>query len=294
MSKNKRSLTYWTMCFIDQQENPSFNSELFADFLQYIKGLDSRELLINDRINYRAEALKSLEFEEDNATRICKVVMKSCKYNHSPDFMSSEDGSERPSNKTLSEGDEELTHLCMRLYQDEAYVVFEQRVSGVSFSRFTAYLNHFYKAYKRKEGIQDKTVIDSSAVLVDDFESMLERAQRITSAELYTNKRYLGSDFLNLMPMDISVRNEVAITLKAERLGSISKDSIRQAFLDFVTGDSKITRMRLRCKDIDDVSVMLDTINMKKKDEISVNLNSNGIVDTTDILEKMKEIVTSI
>ena len=35
--------------------------------------------------------------------------------------------------------------------------------------------------------------------------------------------------------------------------------------------------MRLRCKDNDDISIMLDTINMKKKDEITVKLNDNGM-----------------
>ena len=105
MSKNNRKLSYWTINFVNQREETSFDSELFIDFLQYVISLDSKKLLINDRRNYKAMALKSIQFAEVDSIKICKIVMKSCKYNHSPDFMSSEDGSERPSNKTLSEGE---------------------------------------------------------------------------------------------------------------------------------------------------------------------------------------------
>ena len=153
MSKNNRRLSYWTVNFINQQGEQSFDDSLFIDFLQYVINLDSKRLLINDRRNYRAEALKNLKLEKVDSFTICKMVMKSCKYNHSPDLMSSEDGTERPSNKTLSEGDEELTHLCIRVDSKEANIVYEQRVSGMSFSRFIAYLNRFFKAYIRDKDI---------------------------------------------------------------------------------------------------------------------------------------------
>lgn len=291
MSTNNRRLSYWTINYIDSQEQISFDGDLFLDFLDYCISLEPERLLINDRTKYKAVALKSMQIEEVDSLRICKIVMKSCKYNHSPDFMSSVDGTVRVSGKTLSEGDEEITHLCIRIDPDEAYVVFEQRVSGVSFGRFVEYLNHFFKRYKRDKEVQEDIYLNSNAVLIHDFENVLGCVQRISSAELYTHKEIVGSEFLDLMEIDTNVRDEVIFTIKAERRASLSREKIQHAFRQLISGDSKITRMRLRCKDNDDISIMLDTINMKKKDEITVKLNDNGIVDTIDIFIKMKDIL---
>lgn len=294
MSTNNRRLSYWTINYIDSQEQISFDCDLFLDFLNYCLRLNPMELLINDRKNYKAVALKSIQFEEINSVKICKIVMKSCKYNHSPDFMSSIDGTVRVSDKTLSEGDEEITHLCMRIDSDESYVIFEQRVSGVSFGRFAEYLNYFFKKYKRDKEVQEDILLNTNAVLINDFEGVLGSVQKISSAELYTHKEIIGSEFLDLMEIDSNIRDEVVITIKAERRGSLSKEKIQQALRQLISGGSNITRMRLRCKDDDDISIMLDTINMKKKDEITVKLNDNGIVDTIDMFIKMKDIILTI
>ena len=182
----------------------------------------------------------------------------------------------------------------MRFDSNEAYIVFEQRLSGVSFNRFIDYLNHFYKCYKKEKEIQDNTVIDSYAVVIENFEDMLENVQRITSAELFTNRKVVGSGFLNLMEIDNNTREEVSITVKAERKKSLSKSNIRNTFLEFASGGSSVTRMRLKCKDTDEISIVLDTFNMKKKDEITVALNDYGVVDTEDMFEKMKEIIVGV
>ena len=73
----------------------------------------------------KAISIDSIKEEKIPGLHLIKCVFKSCTFNHSPNYMSSIDGSERPTDKLLFEGDKELTHICFRIDGNEAYTVFE-------------------------------------------------------------------------------------------------------------------------------------------------------------------------
>ena len=91
MSVQKRKLSYWGIEFASG-DNHFFDAPLFCRFLSYIQGLPDDEKLFRDEKNNKAVALSSIRDETKQGLHLFKIVFKSCKYNHSPDYMSSTDG----------------------------------------------------------------------------------------------------------------------------------------------------------------------------------------------------------
>ena len=98
--------------------------------------------------------------------------------------MSSTDGSERPTEKQLYEGDKEVTHLCMRLSALEVLCVIEERRSGVTFGSVIRYLNNLLRDYLRHMNQDEGIILFGSIVPPQDFLVALDAAERITIAEL--------------------------------------------------------------------------------------------------------------
>ena len=61
--------------------------------MEYIKGVSAQELLVRDSKQNKAISIESIKEETKQGLHVYKVIFKSCKYNHSPDYMSSLDGS---------------------------------------------------------------------------------------------------------------------------------------------------------------------------------------------------------
>lgn len=221
-----------------------------------------------------------------------KVIFKSCKYNHSPDYMSSIDGSERPTEKLLSEGDKELTHLCFRIDANEAYTVFEERKNGVAIGGVVNYLNRFLKEFiAENDDLEENFYIWASIIPPDDFMTALGKTNRISSTELFVQKKVLGTGYLELMDDDINSQDDLVIMMKAKPRQSLAKRGIEKVFTTLTTEGTEISRIRVRGKDINKMSVTIDSLDGKKVDEVTVNLQENGIVDSYSLFSKIEELL---
>lgn len=169
MSQKKRKLGYWGIEFVNGDET-YFDSSLFENFIEYVKGLDSVQLLQRDPQNSKAISLDKIWTTSSQGRRLYEVRFKSCKYNHSPDYMSSRDGTERPTEKQLYEGDKELTHLCLRIDTDEAFCVIEERKSGVTLGAVVRYFNLLLRDYLLSQG---SIALDALAELLPTAVSIL-------------------------------------------------------------------------------------------------------------------------
>lgn len=291
MSTQKRKISYWSFDFLSGDE-PCFDPEVFCRFMTYLKGVDSQRLLHRDEKQNKAIALESIHEEVKQGLHLYKVIFKSCKYNHSPDYMSSIDGSERPTEKLLSEGDKELTHLCFRIDANEAYTIFEERKNGVAIGGVVAYLNRFLKEFiAENDDLEDNFYIWSSIIPPDDFMTALGKTNRISSTELFVQKKVLGTGYLELMDEDINSQDDLVITMKAKPRQSLAKRGIEKVFTALTTGGTEISRIRVRGKDINKMSVTIDSLNGKKVDEVTVNLQENGIVDSYSLFSKIEELL---
>lgn len=291
MSTQNRKISYWSFDFLSGG-NHYFDSTIFCRFMEYIKGVSEQELLVRDPKQNKAISIESIKEESKQGLHVYKVIFKSCKYNHSPDYMSSLDGSERPTDKLLSEGDKELTHMCFRIDESEAYTIFEERRNGVSIGAAVTYYNRFLKRFiEESEDLEDNFVLWSSIIPSDDFLTALEKTSRIVSAELFVEKKVIGTGYLNLMDDDVSSQDDLVITIKAKPRQSLARRTIEKVFNVITSGGTEMGRIRVRGKDLNKMSVTIDSLNGKKTDEVTVNLLESGIVDSYSLFAKIEELL---
>lgn len=290
MSVQKRKLSYWGIEFASGDTH-YFDPQLFCRFLEYVNSLAEGDKLFRDEKNNKAVALSSIRDETKQGLHLYKIIFKSCKYNHSPDYMSSTDGSERPTDKRLDEGDKELTHMCMRIDGNEAYTIFEERRNGVTMGGVIKYFNKLLHTFLSQEGMEDNFYLWASIIPPDDFLTVLETADRISVAQLFVEKRVLGSGYLGIMDVDANSQNDLLMTLKSKPRQSLPKRALRQAFLSIATEGTEINRIRLYGKDINKMNITIDSLGGKRVEEVTVDLTPNGVVDSYSIFAKIEEVL---
>jgi hypothetical protein len=221
-----------------------------------------------------------------------KIVFKSCLFNHRPPIMSSVDGSERKSDKEPQEGDKEKTHLCMRIHDNEAELILEERKNGVTIKEIDKYLNQRLKNYLKSKDQKLDFAITHGIVPSEKFIESLKSMARVSIAEVFTGKKILGSEFLNLYEHeDSSMRNEIMITLKAKKAENLFKRHLQAIYEKIVAQDEVITRIRIYGSDEEGNHIKLDSDIIKKVDFVNALLDENGIVETTTMLERMESLL---
>lgn len=291
MSVQKRKIGYHSIVFSDG-ENHQFDIELFCKLIGYIAGLNDAEKIIRDEKNHKAVSVDSISTVNKEGYEFIRIVFKSCKYNHNPDYMSSVDGSERPTSKQPFEGDKELTHMMMKLTGSEAYTIFEERRSGVTIGGVIKYLNQKLKEYCDKNSLTIPFFLWSGTIPPEGFLQSLEKTTRITVAELHFTKSVLGTEGLNLLSnTDFQCREEVKLTIKSNPRDSLITRAFSELYAILGGAETKLKRIRLYGKDIDNLDITLDSLEKKKVQEIKVELRDNGTVDSYSIFAKMEEIL---
>ena len=290
MSTQKRKLGYWGIDFL-LGEAHSFDRNLFCRFLTYIDSLSDIDKLFDDKKNHKAVSLDRITSETKQGLHLYKIIFKSCKYNHSPDYMSSNDGSERPSDKKLFEGDKQLTHMCIRVDVNEAFTVFEERRNGVSMFGVISYFNKYFLTFLENEGYDANLILWASIIPPDEFLKSLNAADRISVADIYVEKKVLGSGYLDIMDIDASSQDDLTIALKAKRKESLPKTAIKKAFLAIASEGTTVKRIRLYGKDINKMNLIIDSLNGKRVSEVVVNLTDSGVVDSYSIFSKIEEVM---
>lgn len=294
MSVKRRKVTYWSINFIDKHDDSCvFDSTLFCKFLEYAANLPDEQRVSRDGKSNKAVSLLKID-KKEQGVGLYKIIFKSCKYNHSPEYMSSIDGSERPSNKRLDEGDKELTHMCVRIDEDEAYSIFEERRNGVTMKGIMVYFNSLLVNFLEQKNIDRDLYLRPSAIPSEDFLQALENANRISIAELFTEREILGSDYLNLIDIDENSRNELQIIIKSKPREGLIKRKFKDWFNHMASEETRTKRIRLHGVDDDHKNIIIDSLNGKRKKEIDVDLTDNGVVDSSSIFSRMEELLDTI
>ena len=289
MSVPKRKIGYYFIEFTEKDEK-SFDRGLFKRLLQYINGLTGKDRIISDRKSNKAMDIEKIEIIEGE-NEFARIIFKSCKYNHSPNYMSSEDGSERKTDKKLTEGDKEITHMLLKIDDKEAYTIFEERRAGVSIGNVINFFNKNLRDLKEKDVISDDRILEFGIVPSEDFLRLIDKSDRIISAELYTDNQILGSEYLNILDLDNNTREDITVTIKAKKRESLVKATFRNLFIKLTAEETKVKRIRLYTKDDNNLNVIVDTNRAKKLDEITVSLKKDGTVDSDSIFAKMEQLL---
>lgn len=172
MSVQHRKIGYFSIDF-EKLDERSFDVDLLRRLLTYMSGLSGEDRIISDNKSNKAVDIESIEIYEKQKMEFAKIVFKSCKFNHSPNYMSSLNGSERATDKKLSEGEKELTHMCMRFDENEAYTIFEERRSGVSIGSVIKFFNKNLRRLRDIEQLEGEEELSYGLIPSEDFCTLL-------------------------------------------------------------------------------------------------------------------------
>jgi hypothetical protein len=298
MSTSRRKIGFYSMEFTRRTKNDDerffFDKDLFCGLIEFINTeITDEEKLKKNRNSNKATALELYESYEKNAKQLVKVIFKTCKYNHSPDYMSSEDGSERESDKSLDEGEKERTHLLGMFENDELMLMLEERRSGISISGIVSYINSFIKKYiEVNDDIKGQFRLKYSIVPSEDFEGSLDGLNRVCGADIYTHKQLLGSDGLAIMNRDDRhMKDEIVISCKVKKGESLITRNLKSLYHSAISEGQRITRIRIHGKDEHNTNVILDSDIFKRVEYIDTALNdAKGTVDSYAFFSKIEEI----
>lgn len=296
MSVQNRKLGFYTFIIKvyrkGRNEDPVYDKDFLIDFLNYVANLSKAERIIKFDTQKKAYALDSLSYQGQD---IIKVIFNSCKYGHSPDLMSSDSGSVRNSNKRLNEGEEEKTHLCIKLDASEAKVILEERKSGLSITTIVNYLNKKIGVYYESLNRKRIYTIGYQVIPIDDFWEALDKMSEVKAAEIYIAKEAVGSEYFNNMVReDPFVQEEVILTVKAKKAQGLMHRTAINAYNWLMTSGANVSKIRIKGKDAESAPSLIDTELIKKKAFVDSLLNVNGTVNSEDILSKMVDIIKGL
>lgn len=159
----------------------------FSKLLSYIteKDLTNRKKDITS-----SEKVVWLDSYEDLKSGNYNIIFKSAKYNHVRNEIDTETMTELGTRKRQQDGDEEKTHLCIRLAkgQHRFLAVHESNHYGISINCIIDYLNTQFVSYN--EDTDDKYHYKLSHEIMpgDDFLSSLKNARTTSALKLTVSK----------------------------------------------------------------------------------------------------------
>lgn len=270
MSSCLRKIEYYGIYFCESGEEYEDSEKL----VNLVTALD---------INFIYDDSKTSKFwrldTKERTNNIFKLIYKSGKYNHSPNYISKLNGKERRSDKDLNEGECEKTHVVIDV--NTSSLIIESKRSGISAFSIVKYINSFIKD-RNLEFNKIKVVKE----LKEDFLNNIQALDRIQSIELFVEKEIIGSDYFNLIEPTTETRDEVVITIKAQKNKTLTISKIIDKFEKIGLQGEKTKRIRVRGRDSDNITVLLDSLNQGKVEQIYVDLDENGIVNSNSFFEK--------
>lgn len=289
MSIKRRKIGFYILEFQEFGDQDSIiNVNDFPNILRFILNQDLSERIFDLTNKNKFHLLSVADINGD----YIKGFFKSAKYNHSPDLINKVDASERTNPKDLQEGESELTHFVMKSRRNNIFLILEERKVGIPISQLVNYLDLFTGKYYQSQSLQKNFNITYTIVPKSNFYEELINLNRAYIVKIYTDKRMLGDDYLELTDRVESVQQDIEIEIKANR-----RANIKQVVLDWINNESIITNPEIRKikvigKNEEGNQIILDTEFMKKIESIEVDLNDEtGIVNSENILSNLMNLL---
>lgn len=299
MSVSTRTLGFYN-CYINAYERGEnkrgvFDKNFTISLIEYVASLPVMMRMYKIESQKKVYCLKKLiKLEED----ILAVVFQSGKYGHNPDYLSSTSGETRPTAKHFEEAEEEITHLCIKLKDDKAIFLLEERKSGMSINKIVDYLNSYIHCLAKQDGKKYPYHFFCEIYPVKNISDIIDNFSISNVLELYVKKDMISDEIKEFSEINSPlVRDQIIITLKAER-----RESFPARLLERVKRLSKeiidkkhyrYTRVRLKGKNNKN-PIIFDTEVLRLKEQVESLLNKNGTVNTQDILTKMVSIIKEL
>jgi hypothetical protein len=238
--------------------------------------------------------IENIEIIKKEDIKLVTGFIKSARNEFRPNLIDKRTGNERQNPKSLSEGDIEKTHFCFRVDETDVYIFLQDNYHGVSINSFINYLKHFERGRLDKKKLPMNFTLTYSDIMRNNFLTELELMSRVKSTEVFIEKKFLGSDSLNLSNRTQSVQKEIKLVVNANIRENIKNFAV-DVFNRLNSGkDKSITKIRVMGNDENENDVVIDTSYFNKVEYINVDLNpETGEVNTTQMITGLKRIANS-
>lgn len=301
MSTSKRKLGFYN-CYIHKYENGEndrgiFDKEYFVNLIRFIKNKEDK--LKIDEASKKIYLLKNISFLDDN---VIKIIFVTGKYGHTPDYLSSVDGTIRETTKQFFEAEEELTHICIKVKAEKAILLLEERQIGVSAKKFIWYLNEMGTFYEGTLPVSQqanyKFFVEDYPV--DNVDKIFNDMKEAKTIELYTSENNIKDTIKEWSGIESPLlRDEICVIYKAKPREVIPGINMLRTIKNkfFKGGETEsddnatFSRLRITGKQSDKSPIVFDTEMLRRKKHVETQINERGIVDSVDIFSKMVPLI---
>lgn len=183
MSK-KRTISYCQFK-MEKGGNDVKDTSTFVEVLNHLEKTDTSGRSF-DFVN--PEKVAGIESIEHRADGHIWIIFKTGRYGHTAPLINREDGSERIHDKSIDEGEKELTHVCLKIYPEYVVCSLESNKYCIGASLIASYFNHFLTT------IGSNLHISLYYLSMKGISDILDGAQRIASVEMECSFQRTGED----------------------------------------------------------------------------------------------------
>jgi len=232
-----------------------------------------------------------LESADDLGGGNFNIVFKSAKYDQSRKVRDTDTMDDLGIQKRPQDGDEEKTHLCIRLREgaDRFTAVLESNFSGITIADIAAYLNGQFNSIQEDSNENYSYTVSFDMLLGEDFLIELDKMKKINLLRLTVDIADLGGDFQNFAGTN-EVRSTVELYLRKKRGKGINipKNLISDTYNQHKGADSKKQIKKIAVEGSNDsgnLKIDTDSIHMKHSIEVETFQPTNE-VSTADFFNK--------
>lgn len=295
MSVSTRKIVFFTVNFRKFRTHETyFDAEEFLQLLEYINLKSASEKLRRDPEHNKAYGLQGYSQRTKENTQVFRIIFHSCKYNHSPEYLSSRTGETTASTKLLEQGENERTHFVGKVCEDYLYVAFEQRQSGASFGSLIKYLNKFLKMMQQDEEWEGtKSNLEYETVAHDNVEEIINNLRRAASLTVSYDKQLLNSPELAHMGRDIThCQDTFDVTIKAKPREGLVKHVLTDVWHLLQSDGTKVRRVRIKGIDEESNNILIDSDLTRKNIQINSEISEiDGTVISQSLITQMEDLL---
>ena len=258
--------------------------EAFSKLLAYIaaKNLTERRKDITS-----SEKVVWLDSYTDLKDGNYNIIFKSAKYNHVRNEIDTETMQELGTRKRQQDGDQEKTHLCIRLAkgQNRFLAVHESNHYGISINCIVDYLNTQFVRYNEDTDDKYHYTLSHEIMPGDDFLDSLKKARTTSALKLTVSKEDIRDDFMQFANRN-DIDDEVEIWFKRPKGAKKFPDNLIKAYYDDMQSNNRIKKISVRGTNAAG-QFEIDTDLMKMKHYLSVKAESvTNEVNSEDFFTK--------
>ena len=262
-------------------------------FSAMLKHITNKNLIDRKQDLFSSEKIVWLDSFKDLGAGNYNIIFKSAKYNHVRNEINTETMESLGTRKQRPDGDEEKTHLCIRLAQGQQrfLAVHESNHYGITINCIINYLNECFNRYNEDTKEQYHYELSYEIMPGDDFLTSLKNAKTISLLTLTVHKNSLPNDFLRFAERDDDIADDVEIRIKTPKKGGKFPDNLIKTYYDTMQSDDRIKRIVAKgSKQYGPFEASTDLIKMKNFITVE-RLSTTSEVDSRDFFIKAQEFI---